>query len=89
MRMMSSMGLGGLGGPGGGGGGGADGDLEFMPMMQNMMKSLLSKEVLYPSLKEITGKVWDSGCVPYTLIFGILDLLNRSFCVFLSQEFKD
>lgn len=37
---------------------GADGDQPpFLPMMQGMMKSLLSKEVLYPSLKEITTKV--------------------------------
>ncbi|XP_052805178.1 peroxisomal biogenesis factor 19-like [Mya arenaria] len=28
----------------------------FMPMMQNMMKTLLSKDVLYPSLKEISEK---------------------------------
>ena len=36
---------------------GGDQDMGFMPMMQHMMKSLLSKEVLYPSLKEISGKV--------------------------------
>ncbi len=36
------------------------GDADFFPMMQGMMKSLLSKDVLYPSLKEITGKV--GGC---------------------------
>ncbi|WAR06583.1 PEX19-like protein [Mya arenaria] len=29
----------------------------FMPMMQNMMKTLLSKDVLYPSLKEISEKI--------------------------------
>lgn len=46
--MMSSMGLGGEG---------AKGDMDFMPMMENVMKSLLSKDVLYPSLKEITSKV--------------------------------
>ncbi|XP_061193072.1 peroxisomal biogenesis factor 19-like [Saccostrea echinata] len=28
----------------------------FMPMMQGMMKTLLSKEVLYPSLKELSQK---------------------------------
>lgn len=29
----------------------------FMPMMQGMMKTLLSKEILYPSLKELSQKV--------------------------------
>lgn len=29
---------------------------DFMPMMQDMMQTLLSKNVLYPSLKEISGK---------------------------------
>jgi len=33
------------------------GDDEFMPMMQGMMKNLLSKDILYPSLKEISTKV--------------------------------
>lgn len=47
MGAFNSMGL----------GGGEGGEGEFMPMMQGMMKSLLSKEVLYPSLKEISGKV--------------------------------
>ena len=32
-------------------------DWDFIPMMQNMMKSLMSKEVLYPSLKDIAEKV--------------------------------
>ena len=39
------------------GGPGAAGDMEFMPMMQHMMRSLISKDVLYPSLKEISDKV--------------------------------
>ena len=43
-------------GEGGGGGGGAD-DGNILPIMQSIMQNLLSKEVLYPSLKEITGKV--------------------------------
>lgn len=34
----------------------ADGDGNILPFMQNIMQSLLSKEVLYPSLKEITDK---------------------------------
>ncbi|XP_045210492.2 peroxisomal biogenesis factor 19-like [Mercenaria mercenaria] len=45
MKMFSGMGL--------EAGGQDDG---FMPMMQNMMKTLLSKDVLYPSLKEISEK---------------------------------
>ena len=34
-----------------------DGQDGFMPMMQGMMKSLLSKDILYPSLKELSQKV--------------------------------
>lgn len=33
-----------------------DGQDGFMPMMQGMMKSLLSKDILYPSLKELSQK---------------------------------
>ena len=36
-------------------GDGAEG--EMMPMMQQMMQNLLSKEILYPSLKEVVEKV--------------------------------
>ncbi|CAH2327191.1 peroxisomal biogenesis factor 19 [Pelobates cultripes] len=36
-----------------------DGDGNILPLMQNIMQSLLSKEVLYPSLKEITEKYPD------------------------------
>ncbi|GAB1602879.1 peroxisomal biogenesis factor 19-like [Argonauta hians] len=49
--------------PGGstdGGGGSSSGSSgnnpDILPVMQNMMKTLLSKEVLYPSLKEISQK---------------------------------
>ena len=37
------------------------GDAELLPMMQSIMQNLLAKEVLYPSLKEVVGKVgvWD------------------------------
>lgn len=38
-----------------GGEGGDDGNI--LPIMQSIMQNLLSKEVLYPSLKEITTKV--------------------------------
>ncbi|KAE8588571.1 hypothetical protein XENTR_v10022617 [Xenopus tropicalis] len=33
-----------------------EGDGNILPLMQNIMQNLLSKEVLYPSLKEITEK---------------------------------
>ncbi|NP_001089075.1 peroxisomal biogenesis factor 19 L homeolog [Xenopus laevis] len=36
-----------------------DGDGNILPLMQNIMQNLLSKEVLYPSLKEITEKYPD------------------------------
>ncbi|KAK2178978.1 hypothetical protein NP493_520g00005 [Ridgeia piscesae] len=35
---------------------GADSESGFLPLMHGMMKNLLSKEVLYPSLKEISSK---------------------------------
>uniref|UniRef100_A0A3Q2QBI5 Peroxisomal biogenesis factor 19 n=1 Tax=Fundulus heteroclitus TaxID=8078 RepID=A0A3Q2QBI5_FUNHE len=44
----------GLGLDEGGEGGGEDGNI--LPIMQSIMQNLLSKEVLYPSLKEITTK---------------------------------
>ncbi|KAI9544319.1 hypothetical protein NQZ68_001191 [Dissostichus eleginoides] len=44
----------GLGLEEGGEGGGDDGNI--LPIMQTIMQNLLSKEVLYPSLKEITAK---------------------------------
>lgn len=40
-------------------GGGEDGNI--LPIMQSIMQKLLSKDVLYPSLKEITEKVSQSG----------------------------
>lgn len=44
--------------------GGDDGgdDSNILPIMQSIMQNLLSKEVLYPSLKEITAKV----CICFT-----------------------
>lgn len=35
---------------------GEDG-LDMMPLMQGMMKNLLAKDILYPSLKELNDKV--------------------------------
>lgn len=34
-----------------------DGEGNILPIMQSIMQNLLSKDVLYPSLKEITEKV--------------------------------
>ena len=48
---------------GGEGGGGDEGNI--LPIMQSIMQNLLSKEVLYPSLKEITAKV----CICFFSIF--------------------
>lgn len=56
VKALEGLGLDeGEGGGGGGGGGGDDGNI--LPIMQSIMQNLLSKEVLYPSLKEITTKV--------------------------------
>lgn len=48
-------------GPDGGFGDGASGDMgslgDILPAMQGMLQSLLSKELLYPSIKEIVNKV--------------------------------
>ena len=62
LRMLSGMNL-------GGDDAGTDGmESGFMPMMQGMMESLLSKEVLYPSLKEITSKVSILSQLPLSLL---------------------
>lgn len=50
----------GLGLEEGGEAGGEEGNI--LPIMQSIMQNLLSKEVLYPSLKEITAKV----CICFT-----------------------
>jgi len=52
IRLMSALGSDGIDG-------GADDstDADLIPMMQGMMKSLLSKDVLYPSLKDISAQV--------------------------------
>ena len=36
---------------------GGDGDMDFLPLMQGMMQNLLSKDVLYPALKDLREKV--------------------------------
>lgn len=38
-----------------------EGEGNILPIMQSIMQNLLSKDVLYPSLKEITEKV-SGGC---------------------------
>ena len=34
-----------------------EGELDFLPLMQGMMQNLLSKDVLYPALKDLQEKV--------------------------------
>ena len=36
---------------------GGEGELDFLPLMQGMMQNLLSKDVLYPALKDLREKV--------------------------------
>ena len=49
--------------------GGSDGELDFIPLMQGMMQNLLSKDVLYPALKDLQEKVINTimsrGGLPY------------------------
>lgn len=35
---------------------GGDGDMDFLPLMQGMMQNLLSKDVLFPALKDLREK---------------------------------
>ena len=49
MRAFEGMNMGDIGG--------GSGDADLVPMMQGIMQNLLCKEVLYPSLKEVVGKV--------------------------------
>lgn len=59
IRLMSALGSDGIEG-------GCDDntDADIIPMMQGMMKSLLSKDVLYPSLKDISAQVLElSVCI--------------------------
>ena len=62
MRLMSALGSDGIDG-------GSDdtADADIIPMMQGMMKSLLSKDVLYPSLKDISAQVL-KFCNLYSLL---------------------
>lgn len=57
---------------------GAADDDDFMPMMQGMMKNLLSKDILYPSLKDISTKV-DFSCF-YMFILIIGNILTNVSC---------
>jgi len=36
-----------------------EGEASFLPMMQNMMHNLLSKDILYPSISDLANKVSD------------------------------
>ena len=50
MKMFAGMGLGGEAS-------GGAGDFDLQPMMTHMLQSILSKDILYPSLKEVSEKV--------------------------------
>jgi len=80
MQMMSNLGM--------------DGDMpgegDFLPMMQTMMKDLLSKDVLHPSLKEITaqypawlsnnkGKIDDEQYTKYEQQFQLMSTITNEF----------
>lgn len=52
-----------------------DGEGNILPIMQSIMQNLLSKDVLYPSLKEITEKVCE---ILFLLFLLILHCIN--FC---------
>jgi len=50
--------------------GGGEGELDFLPLMQGMMQNLLSKDVLYPALKDLQQKVLEkfiNGLIPRTM----------------------
>lgn len=46
-----------------------DGEGNILPIMQSIMQNLLSKDVLYPSLKEITEKVCELPFLLFLFIF--------------------
>lgn len=57
-RIWGNLGIADPGAGDNGGGGGAGGMLpDIMPLVTNMMQNLLSKDVLYPALKDLTVKV--------------------------------
>ena len=47
--------------------GSEEGEDQLMKMMQGMMSTLLSKEVLYPSLKELCKQVSQVTCDPSSI----------------------
>lgn len=52
---------------------------DLMPLMQNIMQRLISKDLLYPSLKEVVEKVSTSLiCFPISM-FPILSIPGSSF----------
>lgn len=52
-----------------------DGEGNIFPIMQSIMQNLLSKDVLYPSLKEITEKVCEFPLLPL-LLFSLSQLVG-------------
>ena len=63
MKMFASMGLG-----GGDASGAAGGDFDLQPMMTQMLQSILSKDILYPSLKDVSEKVHTFCCKSILLL---------------------
>lgn len=87
-KLWSQMGLG-QGGPGLGGGagggqlpGGAGMLPDIMPLVTNMMQNLLSKDILYPALTDLSAKVSvqllqpsfpNMSCTEFHTLFSIRD----------------
>ena len=63
-----------------------DGEGNILPIMQSIMQNLLSKDVLYPSLKEITEKV----CELLFLLFSVvLQCINSCGLLCLLRTYRD
>ena len=59
-----------------------DGEGNILPIMQSIMQNLLSKDVLYPSLKEITEKV----CELLFLLFLLFSSVSTHVGYFVCLE---
>lgn len=63
-----------------------DGEGTILPIMQSIMQNLLSKDVLYPSLKEITEKVCE---LLFMLFLLIPHCINSHGLLCLFRDCKD
>ena len=63
-----------------------DGEGTILPIMQSIMQNLLSKDVLYPSLKEITEKVCE---LLFMLFLLIPYCINSPGLLCLFRDYKD